>query len=93
MTRRPGKYDPSGDALTAGMRRDIERQARVGGGISRVQAQALLLHIDRLTDILNEVFAEGPDWDDEQWALAIDAATPVVDLWTVRTSRKLVKTA
>lgn len=85
--------DLGGESLTSGQREAIERQARIGGGISRNQTLMLLNHIDRLTDLLNLVYSEGPEWDDEQWSVAWDAAMPLVDMWSVRTSAKIGRLA
>lgn len=88
MSSKIGK-NVSGEALTKGIREAIERQAKIGGGISRQQAMLLFAHIDRLTELLETIISEGEDWDSEQWSLVIEAALPLLDGWTVRTSTKL----
>lgn len=79
----------AGETLTTGERLQIERQARIGGGISRSQSELLLAHIDRLASLLEAVIADGSEWDAEQWTVFTDAAIPLVDGWTIRTSKKL----
>jgi hypothetical protein len=83
------KISSGGHALTAGIRKDIERQAKIGGGISRSQAALLFSHIDTIQELLETVISDGWSWDDEQWSVFIDAALPLLDGWTIRTSKKL----
>lgn len=80
-----------GETLTKGIRVALERQARIGGGISRNQYLLLITHIERLEELLEEALNEGPEWGDEEWSVFTDAAIPLIDGWTIRTSAKLSK--